>query len=427
MSWLICLAAGFQLTAARRRLASRSPRMRISFKFQLTAARRRLGQALAMAMMRPYFNSQPREGGWAHHPRDRGRGGNFNSQPREGGWGAGRHRFAGRRHFNSQPREGGWVLSTYCTNTALYFNSQPREGGWLHEKRDANGNLTFQLTAARRRLVNPGHLSAQPSFISTHSRAKAAGSGIDKLMAQVIHFNSQPREGGWGVGNPVVAMPTDFNSQPREGGWRIGASGAIKRAYFNSQPREGGWSNLRPRCVRFDTFQLTAARRRLVIPKQACLTAPSFQLTAARRRLGSGIPPREPKLTISTHSRAKAAGWEQAASYLRSYIISTHSRAKAAGTKLKGVFTVKAKFQLTAARRRLADSLKPDMMFDIFQLTAARRRLAYKPDGPHKTALFQLTAARRRLAALRGGGSIKAHISTHSRAKAAGKFILCPI
>ena len=88
---------------------------------------------------------------------------------------------------------------------------------------------------------------------------------------------------------------------------------------------------------------------------------------------------------------------------------------------------MKAKFQLTAARRRLADSLKPDMMFDIFQLTAARRRLAYKPDGPHKTALFQLTAARRRLAALRGGGSIKAHISTHSRAKAAGKLILCPI
>ena len=172
-----------------------------------------------MAMMRPYFNSQPREGGWAHHPRDRGRGGNFNSQPREGGWGAGRHRFAGRRHFNSQPREGGWVLSTYCTNTALYFNSQPREGGWLHEKRDANGNLTFQLTAARRRLVNPGHLSAQPSFISTHSRAKAAGASAQAGQS---------------------SAPISTHSRAKAAGQTF-AQGAFDLIHFNSQPREGGW------------------------------------------------------------------------------------------------------------------------------------------------------------------------------------------
>ena len=243
MSWLICLAAGFQLTAARRRLASRSPRMRISFKFQLTAARRRLGQALAMAMMRPYFNSQPREGGWAHHPRDRGRGGNFNSQPREGGWGAGRHRFAGRRHFNSQPREGGWVLSTYCTNTALCFNSQPPEGGWtqIHAvgfhalrfnsqppeggwvpgKQTAIAQSVFQLTAARRRLDNFSCLINGTAWVSTHSRPKAAG----------------------------------------------------YRAIWCSPLRQG--------------FQLTAARRRLVHPARAGNFRVGFQLTAARRRLGT--------------------------------------------------------------------------------------------------------------------------------------------
>ena len=78
-------------------------------------------------------------------------------------------------HFNSQPREGGWMISRYChrycclfqltaarrrlglynfgINTALiYFNSQPREGGW---------------TVIVNKINN--------SYISTHSRAKAAG------------------------------------------------------------------------------------------------------------------------------------------------------------------------------------------------------------------------------------------------------------
>ena len=60
--------------------------------------------------------------------------------------------------------------------------------------------------------------------------------------------------------------------------------------------------------------------------------------------------------SVSTHSRPKAAGFEGSIMN-RQQIVSTHSRPKAAGQAniAEGIWV---KFQLTAARRRLAD-LKP--------------------------------------------------------------------
>ena len=37
------------------------------------------------------------------------------------------------------------------------------------------------------------------------------------------------------------AVSSYFNSQPREGGWRVQRVRTACRANFNSQPREGGW------------------------------------------------------------------------------------------------------------------------------------------------------------------------------------------
>ena len=122
------------------------------------------------------------------------------------------------------------------------FNSQPPEGGWVI--RDIKGDevQTFQLTAARRRLV-------------------------------VLHQVS-------------VSMITSFNSQPPEGGWVFGFS--TQRAY-----------------------QL-------------------FQLTAARRRLGQIVGIVDNSAVVSTHSRPKAAG-KNAKSGGKLVGVSTHSRPKAAG------------------------------------------------------------------------------------------------
>ena len=102
-------------------------------------------------------------------------------------------------------------------------------------------------------------------------------------------------------------------------------------------------------------------------------------------------------LRVSTHSRPKAAGLF----YIRTLnhsTVSTHSRPKAAG---------------------IAPIQHPIHHFK-FQLTAARRRLAPLPNKRAGELKFQLTAARRRLVNHRGIIVFVAVVSTHSRPKAAG-------
>ena len=78
-------------------------------------------------------------------------------------------------------------------------------------------------------------------YISTHSRAKAAGFSEPSGTGIITHFNSQPREGGWHTRQRIRQCDNNFNSQPREGGWN-GLYVDVNTAY---------------------KFQLTAARRRL--------------------------------------------------------------------------------------------------------------------------------------------------------------------
>ena len=77
-------------------------------------------------------------------------------------------------------------------------------------------------------------------------------------------------------------------------------------------------------------------------------------------------------------------------------------------------------FQLTAARRRLGLADIPERIRIEFQLTAARRRLVQNMQSMPVDILFQLTAARRRLGQFCAVALCLIHISTHSRAKAAG-------
>ena len=148
------------------------------------------------------------------------------------------------------------------------FNSQPREGGWP---------VAFTPET--------------PSAISTHSRAKAAGSSASPDFHFSGHFNSQPREGGWLRLFRLPKKRCHFNSQPREGGWKLQCVFIHLVDDFNSQPREGGWAvTISFRLLRTE-FQLTAARRRLEFKLLCHFHSPS----------------------ISTHSRAKAAGQNRAA------------------------------------------------------------------------------------------------------------------
>ena len=57
-------------------------------------------------------------------------------------------------------------------------------------------------------------------------------------------------------------------------------------------------------------------------------------------------------LTVSTHSRPKAAGCQIRFIAVQK-LVSTHSRPKAAGGSTLALFTTQTQFQHTAARRRL--------------------------------------------------------------------------
>ena len=57
---------------------------------------------------------------------------------------------------------------------------------------------------------------------------------------------------------------------------------------FNTQPPEGGWTNQVVLILAVNTFQHTAARRRLVKNPATGGISHSFQHTAARRRLDIG-------------------------------------------------------------------------------------------------------------------------------------------
>ena len=125
----------------------------------------------------------------------------------------------------------------------------------------------------------------------------------------------------------------------------------ISTSRFNSQPPEGGW----PVWLELGSdFDVSTHSR----PKAAGITI-----------IFSGI-----LFNVSTHSRPKAAGkFEQR--YIVQDLVSTHSRPKAAGMAYAITLHLYSRFQLTAARRRLAPNNPTQGTNNMFQLTAARRRL----------------------------------------------------
>ena len=123
-------------------------------------------------------------------------------------------------------------------------------------------------------------------------------------------------------------------------------------------------------------------------------------------------------MSVSTHSRAETAACLKISSNRSSVIASTHSRPKAAAIKDGLELFFAAKFQHTAARRRLLVHHMIMCVGHWFQHTAARRRLldvarqvidrlsfnTQPPEGGCKAIVKSMS-----------GGAV----STHSRPKAA--------
>ena len=95
---------------------------------------------------------------------------------------AARRRLAGDRHLPS---------------SILGFNTQPPEGGWSMAGLSVRAAILFQHTAARRRLDPLRYHTSPLLYVSTHSRPKAAGMFVEKVLDKLYCFNTQPPEGGW--------------------------------------------------------------------------------------------------------------------------------------------------------------------------------------------------------------------------------------
>ena len=148
----------------------------------------------------------------------------------------------------------------------------------------------FQLTAARRRLVLTQNTANECEDVSTHSRPKAAGGTLFLNRASsTVSTHSRPKASGVN-----------------------GCSCECGERRFNSQPPEGGWASYIFSLNFVPLFQLTAARRRLVIKRGGFMS----------------------QFEVSTHSRPKAAGGKSRSLTLNSDV-STHSRPKAAGAIFK--------------------------------------------------------------------------------------------
>ena len=111
--------------------------------------------------------------------------------------------------------------------------------------------------------MEPFQNSKMP-LVSTHSRPKAAGKSVEDL-ARVYEVST--------------------HSRPKAAGLLCLCRSRAAMC-FNTQPPEGGWTN------------------QVVL----ILAVNTFQHTAARRRLGRYIPRVKLFKTVSTHSRPKAAG-----------------------------------------------------------------------------------------------------------------------
>ena len=102
-------------------------------------------------------------------------------------------------------------------------------------------NMTFQHTAARRRLdCIWARDSLSLLFQHTAARRRLAGSmNLVLPTGEFQHTAARRRLGFFGCCHDQSNQ--SFNTQPPEGGWLKPGKGLATLSRFNTQPPEGGW------------------------------------------------------------------------------------------------------------------------------------------------------------------------------------------
>ena len=195
--------------------------------FQHTAARRRLDpHSLNWFSAFSCFNTQPPEGGWLYildcaiqqkrvstHSRPKAAGDELKAYIRLSDC------------FNTQPPEGGWKRVLHSPYRMYRFqHTAARRRLVKHTRKSKRFTNRFQHTAARRRLVNAAGCASASSFVSTHSRPKAAGWSACRAIFNRKSFNTQPPEGGWSLSQKPCSIrfrSPDFARLPRKARTRV--------------------------------------------------------------------------------------------------------------------------------------------------------------------------------------------------------------
>ena len=166
------------------------------------------------------------------------------------------------------------------------------------------------------------------SHVSTHSRPKAAGANCRTAEhSGKVSTHSRPKAAGFHPHFHILLFTVSTHSRPKAAG--TDAQIDLLDERFNTQPPEGGWkarllvedqtdvsTHSRPKAAgaylytndKQFSFQHTAARRRLAASQASKAADLLFQHTAARRRLAMAFLSSSLLLSVSTHSRPKAAG-----------------------------------------------------------------------------------------------------------------------
>ena len=234
-------------------------------------------------------------------------------------------------------------------------------------------------------------------------------------------FNTQPPEGGW-AGKPHEYI-TDQRFQHTAARRRLagyaGSCGNLVSVSTHSRPKAAGamtrWLTAAP------AFQHTAARRRLVRLSSAFNILCRFQHTAARRRLDTSESLLVRLLHVSTHSRPKAAGFDDNEGL--KYINRFNTQPPEGGWAINAPrLVLHGGFNTQPPEGGWNKLLHSVCLNCQFQHTAARRRLGDKI----RCSEFEIvvsTHSRPKAAGIKGIGRIwRDKVSTHSRPKAAGRW-----
>ena len=208
--------------------------------------------------------------------------------------------------FNTQPPEGGWLLKRLSSDTTCSFNTQPPEGGWGSLSPFSRIRRGFQHTAARRRLANFFfdfwfHLSFQ------HTAARRRLVIITRPLVSTIAVSTHSRPKAAGQADYISTLLGLFQHTAARRRLDHSLRFAPVHDCFNTQPPEGGWLEQIP-----------------------FLSALSVSTHSRPKAAGYTHRSKTPTRRVSTHSRPKAAGAARLRQYARKHV-STHSRPKAAG------------------------------------------------------------------------------------------------